>query len=77
MSKDNHPNVHAVKLMLEVSKTTMDCLRGPAELRKKDLEFQILDKCRRFVIEISEFLDDEMTDGKTVREPAGKVEQGS
>ena len=74
MSKENHPNINAVKLMLEASKVTMDCLRGPAELKKKELEFQILDKCRRFVIEISEFLDDAVSNGKTVRESTGKDE---
>lgn len=67
MSKENHPNVNAVGLMLEVQKVLMNSLRGPAEQKKKDLEFLLLNESRKFAIQISELLDDEVGVGDNDR----------
>lgn len=57
MSIDNHPNVNAVSLMLEIQKAIMNNMRGRAEVNKKAIEFDVMDLSRRFAIEVSEYLD--------------------
>jgi len=62
MSKEAHPNVNAVALMLGVSECIKTNLRGNAEAKKKDIEFKLLDESRKFAIKISDILDDLMED---------------
>lgn len=62
MSITDHPNVHAVGLMLDLHKAIMGRLRGQAEVYRKELEFKLLDEARLFSIHISELLDREVGD---------------
>jgi hypothetical protein len=60
VSIQNHPNIHAVKLMLAVNDIAKSCLRGPAEKKVKDIEFTLLNESRKFAIHLSEVPDEIM-----------------
>lgn len=58
MSIQNHPNVQAVKLMLDTKDTVFNNLRGEAEKQKKELEMLILNESRKFAERMSDLLDE-------------------
>jgi len=69
MSIENHPNVHAVKLMLEVNSLLKSCLRGKAESQAKNIEFLLLKESRKFAEKMSEKIDEWVNES-----PSEKVE---
>lgn len=59
LSKENHPNIHAVNTMIEIGKVINENLRGNAlAKRTPSLPYILLgDEIQEFIVKISEKLD--------------------
>lgn len=59
MSIENHPNIHAVNLMVEIGRLINDNLRGKAlKVKHPSLPYELFgDEIMEFITKISEKLD--------------------